>query len=965
MAGRNTDAVIKGLEDEITRVSAKLRRSYDTHAETVAKFERDMELLKRELESAYQLSARLTGEKASLAHGENKEDDYAAQVEEQLRLLTTELKKANEQRREAAERIVDLQARLDASEAVATKYISSLNQVEQEFSSKNTHVDRSTPELKKKNIPGEATARPGENTAALNLRSESSGKRVVTADTELQQRADEAERTAKEYEEKCRVLDDRYKASSKQVERLTSELESSRKTQSEAIRTTTSSTNSSATSESEELAELRSRIEAAEYILGDYQSKLRQAEIDRDEARRDLNKVSAELDTARRVQSAGPAVAGGDVEDPRIPELEQKLAIATQAQAEAVNNQERIRSRLKSAESLASNFMAREKQSVAEHARLSAEIERLNAILQASHNVQTSIDTITDDTYELRINDLEAAKSHVEQESRKLRQQLAIANELYETVRAKHETVQPASDASSVKEYPDSQRIIQLESLVADLRAESDGYQERLRTSSNELEAIQSELKEAEKTLVEECGKYAILEEEFRAASGRLLALSEELQIERDRRNDTAGNDEASSVLDDRLVALRLQYENQLSEVEKALEEAASDGSRLLDEQVAKARVMADELGQVYRSMAVQKEELDAANNQLVDLRSSIDVEMKGSQELRRQLSQANDTIHTLSAKLEDFEASRRKEADDYADLLRRYEQEQVVSSHAQETARALVDQISSNAKQLKHARAEQRALSDERTQLRAALESAETRLSDAETLAETQKNQIDRFAEQAREAQGVVGRLEKDIVSLEEELRLANARNLASEKNDQSLRQAQESMAKELTRSKEKHNEIMTGVAEEKQHMESRLNSLRKLFEQLTADKALVDGEMIVLKEKLTSAVASSANNRQSVRNKRTTLRLVDAPVFPSTGNGWFGDRKVSGGDVDVTDVSSIGAKLADENPDAGECAVKTIPVQGIDDLVLVISALCTSALANVKREFIAARRRMRKTGV
>ena len=122
------DAVVKEYEQEIVRLSDSLRQAYDTHATSVAKFEKDIALLKRELQASYQHGAKLTREKVRLTGEGSDAAKNTAELEEQVRRLKKELEYANKGRKKAEEESItaakessELRAMIEASENVATK----------------------------------------------------------------------------------------------------------------------------------------------------------------------------------------------------------------------------------------------------------------------------------------------------------------------------------------------------------------------------------------------------------------------------------------------------------------------------------------------------------------------------------------------------------------------------------------------------------------------------------------------------------------------------------------------------------------------------------------------------------------------------------------------------------------------------------------------------------------------------
>ncbi len=973
MGGRDTETVIKGLEGEIERLSAKLRKSYDTHAETVTKFEHDIELFKRELNSAYQLSAHLTGEKAQLASAANDTPDYARQVEEQLRVLTTELKKANEERRSAGERIAELQASLEAAESVATNYFSSLNQVEREYTSAKEDIQRLSTQLDDVSIMQSGAATPISRNKVAGDRLSVTVDRGVDEGA-LQKRVIDAEQLAKEYESRIKRLDEQYAASEMQVANLTKELANVKKNinQSISIQKNSARENSPQTSQTEELSELRSRIEAAEYILADYQAKLKQAEIDRDEALRDLKRVTAELDGRRYSGDTRIPSPERDASESKVSVLEQKLAQATRLQTDQKIEEKRIRSRLKSAETLASNYMLRAKNAGDEQANLLKEIEHLKGLLRASNAVQSSLETITDEEYETRLNDLEAARARAEQETRKVQQQLAIAKDLYEILKKDSESLAVTRDANKSERDLDSERLAELENRVSEVQLEREEYKRQLTSAMTELNHAKKARDTAEARAEDALTTNTVLEQDYKSARSQILKLSGDLEAEQARLQDITKDCEAYAIRQNELLDLLRKHEQRLAEATEKTGTAEpsarqADAERQTAEKEIEAlQIRVAELehyaslpennATLLAELDLAKQNLDAqrkvardAETRIAALAEAATIAEKKIGEYRVQRDNARETSEMLSARVVEAEERYRIAMADSAVMKEQWSQLDI-----QRKLDDLVQQLAEKDQQVATTVRDHAALEKERGRLAKKLKQYEEQLTSGKhDVAEKQK-MIDASRRDQQETRERAVRLEMEIATLRQELSRVHDNLAASEKRSALLEQANEKLAGELKTFRDERDKLLANISSESEKVQQQLSLEQKLNDQLKKDNQLLGGKINSLTEQVARGRAQRDVNGESARPRHSGLRLVEQPMAPGTGSAKKGWRRVSGsdwGEIDVTETP-----VCKEEPEipAGvrQEMVKTIPVQGIDDLIMALAAIVARTASSAKRD-------------
>ncbi|KAF0193188.1 MAG: hypothetical protein FD165_291 [Gammaproteobacteria bacterium] len=978
MGGRDTDTVIKGLEGEIERLSAKLRKSYDTHAETVTKFEHDIELFKRELNSAYQLSAHLTGEKAQLASAANDTPDYARQVEEQLRVLTTELKKANEERRNAGERIAELQASLEAAESVATNYFSSLNQVEREYTSAKEDILRLSIQL-----DGVSTTQNG--TVASASRNKVAGDHLsVIVDRgvdegDLQKRVIDAEQLAKEYESRIRRRDEQYAASETQVACLTKELANVKKNinQSISIQKNTARENSPQTSHTEELSELRSRIEAAEYILADYQAKLKQAEIDRDEALRDLKRVTAELDGRRYSGDAGIGRPERDASESKVSVLEQKLAQATRQQTDQQSEEKRIRSRLKSAETLASNYMLQAKNAGAEQANLLREIERLKGLLLASNAVQSSLETITDEEYETRLNDLEAARVRAEQETRKVQQQLAIANDLYETLKKDSEALETTRAANMSEHELDSERLAALENRVSALQLEREEYERQLTSDRTALDHAKKARDTAEARAEDSSTKSAVLEQDYQSARGQILKLSGELEAEQARLHDITKDCEIYAIRHKELSDLLREHEQRLAEATEKTSAAElsarqADAERQTAEkeiEVLQIRIAelehyassAENNSTLVAELDLAKQNLDAqrkvardAETRIAALAEAAKIAENKIEEYRVQRDSARGTSEMLSAKVVEAEERNRIAMADSGVMKDQWSQLDKSQRGTQEKLGDLVQQLAEKDKQVEKTIRDQATLEKERGRLAKKLKQYEEQLTSGKHDAAEKMKMIEASRRDQQETRERATRLEMEIVTLKQDSTRVHGNVAVSEQRSVLLEQANEKLAGELKTFRDERDKLLANISIEREKVRQQLSLEQNLNNQLKMDNQLLGGKISSLMEQVARGRAQRDVGGESSRPRHFRLRLVERPMAPGTSSVTKGWRRVSGSDWGGIDVTGAPADKEEPAISTGvrQEMVKTIPVQGIDDLIMALTSIVAKTTSSVRRD-------------
>ena len=851
MWGRNTDTVIKGLEGEIERLSAKLRKAYDTHAETVAKFERDFTQLKRELDSAYHLSAQLTSEKAHLAGAANDVPDYAAQVENQLRALTIGLKKANEERCRAEERVVELEAGLEASERVATQYVSALHQTEQECTSAREDVQRLSLQ-----IAHLTTARDTSPADGADNQSDGSSIGLDSNYRGLQQLVISAQNSAKESRNKLTQLEERYAASAKQVAQLTAELAQVNAGINGGLRDQPNAVRADAAPapDAEELTELRSRIEAAEYILADYQAKLKQAEIDRDEALRDLKQVTTAQRSPQNPNDPRADSSEPDTRGPRLNALALELALEKQQRVDQESDNKRLRARIASAETLASKSMARAKAAEAEHKKALAEIASVNALLETSRSEHNTIDVTTDNAFAVRLHDAEAARVRAEQESFALQQQLAVANARFESFKKSIETIETARAAEFADEARDAQQL-------AELRANK--VAEDRRIFEENIAEMQARIRELEEHSIsaEEQARQALDAKETvtRDLENRLTALQEtanqnenaarEYRMQRDRANENVQMYSAKvmelenisrQVLDDnealrdqrrqfetdqqstqeavsRLVEQVAAKETQLAQLTREQAALVTERGRLVEEldlmseRLASAENIAAEKQSSLENNAVSVEDharmaADLAEaiqglhaqltiaqdmqNQLTALRETTSQAKRAAEHYRLQGDQANGQVQMLSAKVQELENSNRQMLGENESLKDQCGQAETDQQRTQQEANELVEQLAAKEIQIAQLTKQQRRLARE-------LDLMTERLASAGTIVARQQAIIEALNQERTANQKTDGDVETAIASVSHQLTNANEFIAESEQNEPVLKQSNEAVEK------------------------------------------------------------------------------------------------------------------------------------------------------------------------
>ncbi|KAF0192880.1 MAG: hypothetical protein FD165_650 [Gammaproteobacteria bacterium] len=786
MWGRSTDTVVKGLEGEIERLSAKLRTAYDTHAETVAKFERDMAQLKRELDSAYHLSAQLTSEKAHLAGAANDTPDYAAQVENQLRVLTIGLKKANEERCRAEERVVELEAGLEASERVATNYVSALHQTEQECASAREDVQRLSLQIAHLTTARDTSPADGTHNQSGYQSSDPSGSSTGN-DRELQEIIAAAKHAAQESEHRIKKLDERYTASAKQVAQLTAELAQVKAAVNRGSGDQLNTVQADATlapdaEDLTELTELRSRIEAAEYILADYQAKLKQAEIDRDEALRELKKVTTAQRSPRNLGGPRADSSEPDTREPRLNALALELALEKQQQVDQENDNKRLRARLASAETLASKSMARAKAAEAEHTKVLAEIARVNALLETSRSEHNTTDVTTDNAFAVRLHDAEAARVRAEQETFALQQQLAVASAQCESLKKAIETIETARAAEIADEARDAQQLAELRTnKVAEDRRIFEEHIATMQARIRELEECSISAEDQARMAADlEQARQALDAQETvtRELGNRLAALQEtasqaenaarEYRMQRDRANEkvqmysakiTELESNNRQVLDDNeaLIDQRGQLETNQQSTQEAVgelvEQLAAKGTQVA--QLAREQTaLVTERGRLIKELNLMSERLASAENNAAEKQSSLDKNAVSAEDHARMaadLEQATEGLRAQETVTRDLEHQLAALQETTSQAKRTAEHYRLQGDRASEQVQVLSAKIAALENSNRQILGENEALKVQRGQVETYLQRTQQEASElVEQLAE-KETQVAQLTEQQR----------------------------------------------------------------------------------------------------------------------------------------------------------------------------------------------------------------------
>ena len=119
----NTSDRVQALEKEVEQLRNRLKNSYETHANTVAKFESEIASLNTDLESAYQIREMFEAKLERRRPMDNESKGDIGSIDERLDSLQKQLEKSEAEHKHTKGEFIRTLSRIKAVEKIAARHI--------------------------------------------------------------------------------------------------------------------------------------------------------------------------------------------------------------------------------------------------------------------------------------------------------------------------------------------------------------------------------------------------------------------------------------------------------------------------------------------------------------------------------------------------------------------------------------------------------------------------------------------------------------------------------------------------------------------------------------------------------------------------------------------------------------------------------------------------------------------------